>query len=99
MQPVKNRFLKKDKNDNWQRLKFAGQEVNLFLLNLIQETQATQVEKRYFHHSFNSRVSIRNRCLLTNRKQSVLSKIRISRLAFRKLALSGNIPGVQKACW
>ncbi|MCY3975164.1 MAG: 30S ribosomal protein S14 [Simkaniaceae bacterium] len=41
----------------------------------------------------------RNRCLLTGRCRGYLRKFRISRLCFRELANSGNIPGVVKTSW
>lgn len=42
---------------------------------------------------------IRNRCLLTGRPRANYRKFGISRIAFRELALLGEIPGVRKASW
>jgi len=41
----------------------------------------------------------RNRCQLTGRSRGYLRKFKMSRLCFRELANSGNIPGVVKASW
>lgn len=41
----------------------------------------------------------RNRCLLTGRCRGYLRKFKVSRLCFRELANSGNIPGIVKASW
>ena len=46
-----------------------------------------------------SDVRVRNRCLLTGRPRGYLRKFRLSRLAFRRLALQGMIPGVTKSSW
>ncbi len=42
---------------------------------------------------------VRNRCLLTGRPRANYRKFGISRIAFRELALLGEIPGVRKASW
>ena len=42
---------------------------------------------------------LRNRCQLTGRSRGFLRKFKVSRLVFRELANSGNIPGVTKASW
>lgn len=46
-----------------------------------------------------SKVRIRNRCDLTGRPRAVYRKFRLSRIALRDLASSGQIPGVVKASW
>ena len=46
-----------------------------------------------------STVRVRNRCLLTGRSRGYLRKFRLSRLAFRRLALQGMISGVTKSSW
>ncbi|MCK6474065.1 MAG: type Z 30S ribosomal protein S14 [Planctomycetes bacterium] len=40
-----------------------------------------------------------NRCELCGRSRAFLRKFRICRLCFRKLAHTGEIPGVRKASW
>jgi small subunit ribosomal protein S14 len=46
-----------------------------------------------------SPIRSRNRCQLTGRPRGFLRKFKLSRLCFRELANSGNIPGVVKASW
>lgn len=40
-----------------------------------------------------------NRCQLTGRPRGFLRKYRLSRIAFRELALEGKLPGVKKSSW
>ncbi|MBY0264438.1 MAG: 30S ribosomal protein S14, partial [Holosporales bacterium] len=40
-----------------------------------------------------------NRCLLTGRSRGVYRDFQLSRIAFRELALAGQLPGVIKASW
>lgn len=44
-----------------------------------------------------SKVSIRNRCILTYRGRGIVSKFKISRVVFRQKAGAGEIPGVYKS--
>ena len=46
-----------------------------------------------------AKVRIRNRCALTGRSRGVYREFRLSRIAFRELALAGQLPGVTKASW
>lgn len=46
-----------------------------------------------------SPVRVRNRCELTGRPRAYLRTFKLSRLAFRELALKGMIPGVTKSSW
>jgi len=46
-----------------------------------------------------SDVQVRNRCELTGRGRGFLRNFRLSRIAFRELALKGMIPGVTKSSW
>ena len=46
-----------------------------------------------------SRVRIRNRCEITGRPHAVYRKLKISRIALRKLASEGKIPGMVKSSW
>ena len=48
----------------------------------------------------NSAISrVRNRCEITGRPHGVYRKLRISRIALRKLGLEGKIPGMVKSSW
>jgi len=44
-------------------------------------------------------VRLRNRCQQCGRPRGYLRKFKLCRLCFRKLALSGQIPGVTKSSW
>ena len=46
-----------------------------------------------------SKIRIRNRCELTGRPHGVYRKLKISRIALRKLGLEGKIPGMVKSSW
>lgn len=46
-----------------------------------------------------SPIRVRNRCGLTGRCRGFLRHFGISRLCFRELASTGQIPGVEKASW
>ena len=40
-----------------------------------------------------------NRCEVSGRRRAFIRRFKISRLTFRELALSGQIPGVTKSSW
>ena len=40
-----------------------------------------------------------NRCAISGRSRSFYRKFQISRIAFRELALRGQLPGVRKSSW
>ena len=42
---------------------------------------------------------VTTRCILTGRARGNYKKFGLSRMAFRKLALDGKLPGVTKASW
>ncbi len=46
-----------------------------------------------------SPVRLVNRCEISGRRHAYIRKYKISRLTFRELALSGQIPGMVKASW
>ncbi|MDR2845313.1 MAG: 30S ribosomal protein S14 [Puniceicoccales bacterium] len=46
-----------------------------------------------------SRIRIRRRCSLTGRPRAYIGKFGLSRLTFRELATTGQLPGVTKASW
>ena len=46
-----------------------------------------------------SMIRVRNRCQITGRPHGVYRKLKISRIALRKLTLEGKIPGMVKSCW
>ena len=46
-----------------------------------------------------AKIRIRNRCEITGRPRGFLRKFKMSRIALRELALSGQIPGMIKSSW
>ena len=46
-----------------------------------------------------SPVRVVNRCKISGRRHAFIRKFAVSRLTFRELALTGQIPGVIKASW
>lgn len=42
---------------------------------------------------------LNNRCAMTGRPRGYMRKFGLSRIAFRKLAHKGQIPGVKKSSW
>ena len=46
-----------------------------------------------------AKIRIRNRCEITGRPHGVYRKLKISRIALRKLASDGKIPGMTKSSW
>ena len=46
-----------------------------------------------------AKIRIRNRCEITGRPHGVYRKLRISRIALRKFASEGKIPGMTKSSW
>src|SRR3954462_3135549 len=46
-----------------------------------------------------SKVRIRNRCMLTGRPRAYYRKFKLSRIAIRELAATGQIPGMVKSSW
>ena len=46
-----------------------------------------------------AKTRVRNRCEITGRPHGVYRKLKISRIALRKLGLEGKIPGMIKSSW
>ena len=46
-----------------------------------------------------AKVRVVNRCQITGRPHGVYRKLKISRIALRKLTLEGKIPGMVKSSW
>ena len=46
-----------------------------------------------------AKIRVRNRCEITGRPHGVYRKLRISRIALRRMASSGKIPGMTKSSW
>ena len=46
-----------------------------------------------------AKTRVMNRCQITGRPHAVYRKLKISRIALRKLGLEGKIPGMMKSSW
>ena len=46
-----------------------------------------------------SYIRVRNRCLITVRPRGNYRKFKMSRIAFRELASTGQVPGILKSSW
>ena len=46
-----------------------------------------------------AKTRVMNRCQITGRPHGVYRKLKISRIALRKLGLEGKIPGMMKSSW
>ena len=67
--------------------------------NVSQEDRFKAVLKLSALPKNGSRVRIRSRCEITGRPRGNYRKFGISRIAFRDLASSGQLPGITKASW
>ena len=66
-------------------------------LPLEQRFKAQQKLSKLPRNSAKNRVM--NRCQITGRPHGVYRKLKISRIALRKLGLEGKIPGLVKSSW
>ena len=46
-----------------------------------------------------ARIRLRNRCQVTGRPRGYYRKFKMSRIAFRELASTGQVPGILKSSW
>ena len=46
-----------------------------------------------------SKVRVQNRCIVTGRPRGVYRKFKMSRIALRELASTGQVPGMIKSSW
>ena len=67
--------------------------------NVSQEDRFKAVLKLSALPKNGSRIRIRSRCEITGRPRGNYRKFGISRIAFRDLASSGQLPGITKASW
>ena len=63
------------------------------------EDKKVAVEKLDRLPKTSSHTRIRTRCFKTGRPRGVLRRFNLSRMAFREMALKGEIPGITKASW
>jgi small subunit ribosomal protein S14 len=94
-----------EKNKRRQRLvaKFAGKRQKLLAIS---KDQSLNSEERLMARlklaelpRNSSPTRVRNRCQVSGRPRGYYRKFRMSRIALRKLASSGKVPGVVKSSW
>ena len=100
---AKKSSIEKNKNRTKLVARFAAKRA---ALKAIADDQSKSIEERFEarlklaelpRNSLPSR--IRNRCELSGRPRGTYRKFKLSRLALRDLASSGQIPGMVKASW
>jgi small subunit ribosomal protein S14 len=75
------------------------------LVAVIKNPESTDEERRAAYQKLrklprnSSATRHRNRCNLSGRPRGFIRKFRLSRIAFRELALEGKLPGVTKSSW
>ena len=94
-------------NKNNKRLKLSNKfykkrrELKKIIMNrslpLEERFKAQQKLSKLPRNSAKNRVM--NRCQITGRPHGVYRKLKISRIALRKLGLEGKIPGIVKSSW
>ena len=94
-------------NKNNRRIKLANQFYlkrkklkNIIMnkkLSLEERFKAQQKLSKLPRNSAKNRIM--NRCQITGRPHGVYRKLKISRIALRKLGLEGKIPGMVKSSW
>jgi len=67
--------------------------------NVSQEDRFKAVLKLASLPKNGSKIRVRNRCEVTGRPRGNYRKFGMSRIAFRDLASSGQLPGITKASW
>ena len=94
-----------EKNKRRARLakKYAGRRARLKAIALdktvtAEERFAAQLKLAQLPRN-SSPVRVRLRCDMTGRSRSVYRKFRLSRIALRDLATTGQIPGMVKSSW
>lgn len=100
--------LTKIRKDMRRRRIISRREVKrLVLLYLLQDLRLPWIRRFVLRQSvlqarnYNtlSVTKIHNRCVLSGRSRSIISKFRLSRIMVRKLAAIGYLVGVVKASW
>ena len=94
-------------NKNNRRIKLANKfyEKRKKLKKIIMDKKLTLEERFKAQQKLSSlprnssKIRIRNRCQITGRPHGVYRKLKISRIALRKLGLEGKIPGMVKSSW
>ena len=96
---VKNRQKKREKLVRQYAAKRAELKRRSKDLTLPPEERMVALESLAKLPRNSSPVRLRTRCMLTGRPRAVYRKFMLSRIAFRELALTGQLPGIHKASW
>ena len=94
-------------NKNNKRIKLANKFYNRRkkLKNIVMDKKLSLEERFKAQQKLSklprnsAKVRVRNRCQITGRPHGVYRKLKISRIALRKLGLEGKIPGMIKSSW
>ncbi len=94
-------------NKNNKRIKLANKFYNRRkkLKNIVMDKKLSLEERFKAQQKLSklprnsAKVRVRNRCQITGRPHGVYRKLKISRIALRKLGLEGKIPGMVKSSW
>ena len=94
-------------NKNNRRIKLSNRYYNKRMkLKKIVMNKKLPLEERFIAQQKLSKLPrnsaknrIMNRCQITGRPHGVYRKLKISRIALRKLTLEGKIPGMVKSSW
>ena len=93
----KNNRRRKLSNKYYEKRKKLKKIIMNKKLSLEERFKAQQKLSKLPRNSALTRVM--NRCQITGRPHGVYRKLKISRIALRKLSLEGKIPGMIKASW
>jgi small subunit ribosomal protein S14 len=92
--------------DKIARMLTSEHEINREALRLITKQKevdlSVRLKAQFLLHSYpkyTRPVTLRNRCIENGHARSVLLPFKMNRIAFRELALLGQIPGVKKSRW
>ena len=94
-------------NKNNRRIKLSNRYYNKRMkLKKIVMNKKLSLEERFKAQQklaklprYSAKARVMNRCQITGRPHGVYRKLKISRIALRKLGLEGKIPGMVKSSW
>ena len=87
------------KCDYKKRLMLKNNESYNLVSKIFLDIKLFKNHKIFTSKNYLSKISIRNKCLLTGSSKNVLTEFKLSRLNFRILALKGFLPGIRKSVW
>jgi small subunit ribosomal protein S14 len=99
---TKSSMAKQRRRERLVKLKWdKRQELKAIVLDLTKSDEERMIAQASLNKlpRNSSPVRLRNRCQLTGRSRGFLRKFKLSRLSFREMANSGQIPGIVKSSW